>query len=91
MFDLHFHHANPGSLGGLIVRKWIVGKRPRMSLTPEPVHKRVDEFDLRIAVKFRGQLADEIGKRVLKKGIIVPRLIFRMRILEIPLRRPASD
>src|SRR6201995_1064787 len=52
ILNLHFHHANPRSLSGLIVRKWIVRKRPCVPFAPESIHEGVDELDLRTAVKF---------------------------------------
>ena len=51
-----------------------------MTLAPESVHERVDEFDLRIAVEFGGEFSNQVGERLLKKRIVVARLIFRVRI-----------
>ena len=90
MLELNFEHIGPGALCGLVIRKRIVAEGPGVPLAPEAIHECIHEFDLRIAIKFRSQKANQFLECLLKKRIIVPRLISRMRVLQKSFRLGAA-
>src|SRR6185369_12283813 len=90
ILELHFQHADPSALGRYVIRKWIVGKRPSMPFSPEAVHESVDELDLRITVELRRQCPNQLFERFLKNRMIISRLVFGVRVPQIPLCRTAA-
>src|SRR5208337_1514164 len=87
VLELDLEHVDPGPLGSLVIRERIVGERPGVTFTPEPVHEGIDRLDERIAIEFRGQLSYQFFECLLKKRIVIPGLITPMRVLQISLRR----
>ena len=62
MLELYFEHTNPCTFCRLIIGKRIVAKGPGMPLSPKAIHKRVDEFDQRVAIKFGSKETNEFGE-----------------------------
>ena len=81
MLDLDFKHIEPGALCRLVIRERIVGEWPSMAFAPEAVHEGVDELNERAAIEFGRQETNQFLERLLKKRMIIPRLITRMRVL----------
>ena len=81
VLELDFEHVHPGALCSQVIGKRIVPEWPRMSFTPETVHESVDKLDERVAIEFRRQLSNQLFECLLKKRIVVPGLITRMRVL----------
>ena len=82
MLELDFEHIGPGALCCQVVRERIVGEWPGVPFTPEAVHEGVDELDERIAIEFRRQLANQFFECLLKKRMVIPGLITRVRVLQ---------
>ena len=82
MFELDFEHIGPGTLGSQVIGERIIAEGPGVPFTPEAIHKSVDELDERIAIEFRRQLANQFFECLLKKRMVKPGLIARMRVIQ---------
>ena len=82
VLELNFEHIHPGPLCCRVIGKRIVAERPGMPFTPEAIHESVNKLDERVAIEFRRQLANQLFECLLKKRIVVPGLITRMRVLQ---------
>ena len=82
MLELDFEHIDPGALCRQVIRERIVGEWPGVPFTPEAVHEGVDKLDERVAIELRRQLANQLFECLLKKRMVIPGLITRVRILQ---------
>src|SRR5205823_13329106 len=83
ILELNFKHVDPSALRSHVIRKGIVGEWPSVTFSPESVHESVNELNLRIAVEFRRQCANQSLERLLKSRMIVARLVSGVRVGQI--------
>src|ERR1035438_9795192 len=86
MLELDFEHIRPGALCCLVIRERIIAKWPGVPFTPKTIHEGIDKLDERIAIEFRCQQANQFLECLLKKRMVIPGLITRMRVLQVSLR-----
>jgi hypothetical protein len=72
VLELDFEHIRPGTLCREVIREWIVSEWPGVAFTPEAVREGVNNFDERVAIEFRCQLANQFFECLLKKRMIKP-------------------